>query len=232
MIDFVFKDHIGFIELIDSMGNDLSIVNAARVSLGNKSEEFTNRDAKLIRYLLENSHSSPLEHVTFTFHVKLPLPIARQWYRHRTSSYSSFNEISRRYTSENIEYFVPDEFRKQAKIDRQASDFDNKFSEEENQMFYDVFLDVINFCEQKYSYLLESGVAREQARMVLPQNMYTEFYQTVNLWNLFHFMDLRNSEHAQYEIKVYADAIERLIEPIVPSALSAWRELRKTEIAS
>ena len=107
----VLGDGIGFVKLVDSMGNDLSIVRSARVSYGKTSEEFSDRDKKLIKYLIKNSHTSPLESVTFTFNIKCPLFIARQWMRHRTWSY---NEISRRYTSENIEFYIPKEFRIQS----------------------------------------------------------------------------------------------------------------------
>jgi len=209
----------GYIELIDHMGNDNTIVNAARVSfLGeSKGEE---QDRKLIRYLLKNKHTSPLEQVEFQFMVKCPLFVARQWMRHRTFN---FNEVSRRYTSEEIDFYIPSQLRKQAENDKQASDGVLTNLEAEDYILW-----ITNNCDNAlddYNTMVSHGVAREQARMILPQNMYTSFYAKTDLHNLFHFIELRNSEHSQYEIRVYAEAIEQLIQPIVPVAFEEWKKL-------
>lgn len=224
-------DH-GFVELLDSMGNDLTIVNAARVSfLGeSKGEE---QDSKLIKYLIQNKHTSPLEQVEFQFRVKCPLFIARQWMRHRTWNY---NEISRRYTSEEIEFYIPTELRKQADNNRQASTEELVTNDVElydpgSGKYYSLcspstFISLVsNSAYQQYQALLRAGVAREQARMILPQNMYTMFYAKVDLHNLLHFIELRNSEHAQYEVRLYAQALEDLIKDIVPVTYKYWKEL-------
>ncbi len=207
----------GFIELIDSMGSDNTIVNAARVSyLGNSKGEESDR--KLIRYLLKNGHTSPFEQVEFQFRVKCPLFVARQWMRHRTWNY---NEISRRYTSEDIDFYTQMELRKQSTDNKQMSD---GILEDDKEMLAHILFHSETSLEL-YNYLVENGVAREQARMVLPQNMYTSFYAKTDLHNLFHFLKLRNHEHSQYEIRVYAEAIEELIKPIVPVAFDEWWSL-------
>jgi len=213
----------GFINLIDSMGDDLSVVNSAIVSFGKRKDVFSDNDKQLLKYLLENKHSSPLEHVVFTFHVKCPLFIRSQWMRSRTWS---FNEISRRYTSENIEFYFPEYFRRQSVDNKQASS--GCFTDEEDVFFEEQVKSISEMCLKTYESLLSQGVAREMARMVLPQNLYTEFYGTVNLWNLFHFLELRNHPHAQYEIQVYAKEIENIISRIVPVSYKTWKNLKQS----
>lgn len=208
----------GYVVLVSHMGDDRTVVNAARVSFNKQVSELSEKDEKLIKYLYINRHTSPFEHVTFTFEIKCPLFVARQWMRHRTWSY---NEISRRYTSDEIDFYIPHELRKQADSDRQAStdvvvDFGNVYP---RSIIYEHSYSSLAL----YRSLLLKGVAREQARMVLPQNMYTTFYATVNLHNLFHFLTLRNSEHAQYEIRVYADALEEIIKDVVPISYQVYR---------
>lgn len=214
-------DGQGFVTLIDNMGNDLSVVNAARVSFGKRKETFDNNDKTLIKYLLTNKHSSPFEHVMFTFHVKCPLFVRSQWMRHRVWS---FNEISRRYTSEDISFYVPCELRKQSTDNKQASE--GVFIGNENNQMVNSIHYIVEESKAIYNELLARGVSREMARMVLPQNLYTEFYGTVDLWNLFHFLDLRNHPHAQLEIRVYAEEIEKIIQKIVPASYEAWKNLK------
>lgn len=206
----------GSVTLLNHMGDDNTVVSAARVSfLGeSKGEE---QDTKLIRYLLKNKHTSPFEQVEFQFLVKCPLFIARQWHRHRTWSY---NEVSRRYTSEELDFHVPDTLRKQASKNRQMSEGVIEYNvngieiiDRVNKMLYNL-----------YQELLNEGVCREQARMILPLTSYTSFYAKVDLHNLFHFLELRNHPHAQWEIRQYASAIEILIAPIVPICYNAWRD--------
>ena len=209
----------GWIGLIDNLGSEATVVNAARVSFGKMKDEMDNKDIALLDYLIENKHTSPLEHVVFTFSVHCPLFVRGQWHRHRTWSY---NEISRRYTEIDMEFYTPPKIRAQAKSDRQASvdsDMDdtglrNKIKEHNEKSF------------ALYNELLDSGVCREQARGVLPQNMMVTFWATVDLSNLIHFLDLRDSEHAQWEIREYAKAIKELIRPIVPNVFNTLQRLQ------
>ena len=203
-------DGQGWVGLVDQMGTETSIVNAARVSFGKRKEEMDARDAGLVRYLIANHHSSPLEHVVFTFLVHCPLFVRSQWHRHRTWSY---NEISRRYTQEDIRFFVPAELREQSENDRQASHASDKLDQEKCRELIRQQNAAALECYEK---LLAEGVCREQARGVLPQNMMTTFWGTVDLSNLIKFLELRDSEHAQKEIKEYAVAIKQLVKPIVP----------------
>ncbi len=209
----------GWIGLVDQMGSETTVVNAARVSFGKLRKEMNERDVFLVKYLLENHHNTPLEHVVFTFLVHCPLFVRSQWHRHRTWSY---NEISRRYTEEDLEFYVPPEIRAQAENNRQAS------------VLADVTLDQ-ELCRELikrqnaaalavYQELLEKGVCREQARGVLPQNLMTTFWATVDLSNLLKFIELRASEHAQWEIREYAEAIKKLVQPSIPNiaSLSGW----------
>jgi len=210
----------GFIELEDHMGDDNAVVSAARVSHLGESKG-TEKDTELIRYLLENGHTSPFEHVQFKFMVKCPIFVARQWMRHRTWSY---NETSRRYTSENIEFHIPEELRQQSPANKQSSlDAINKQISDDGIA---VISEVTSLALNSYEYLLQLGIAREQARMVLPTNLYTSFYGTIDLHNLFHFLELRNDSHTQKETRMYAEAIETLIEPIVPISYKIWKELK------
>ena len=185
-------DGQGWIGLIDHLGTEATIVNVARVSFGKIKTEMDDKDVKLLQYLIEHKHTSPLEHMVFTFSVHCPLFIRGQWHRHRTWSY---NEISRRYTEINMEFYTPGKLRRQAETNRQASFADETFEDESlrkmiaehNQKSFEL-----------YENLLESGVCREQARGVLPQNMMVTFWGTVDLSNLLHFLELRDSEHAQW----------------------------------
>ena len=208
----------GWIGLVDRLGTETSIVNAARVSFGKIRTEMDDRDAALVRYLIKNHHTSPLEHVVFTFLVHCPLFIRSQWHRHRTWSY---NEISRRYTDVDIEFYTPPELPEQAEIDRQASrpaeHLDQAACKALIEEHHKRSLDL-------YHKLLEQGVCREQARGVLPQDMMTTFWATVDLNNLLKFLELRDSDHAQWEIREYAIAIKKLIKPDFPhvAEIKGW----------
>ena len=212
-------DGQGWVGLIDHLGSEATIVNAARVSFGKLKTEIDSRDEALIRYLIANKHTSPLEHLVFTFSVHCPLFVRGQWHRHRTWSY---NEISRRYTEIDLECFTPVQLRRQSENNRQASFVDENFQAPE-------LIDAIRKHNEDslalYNRLLDSGVCREQARGVLPQNMMVTFWGTVDLNNLLHFLDLRDSDHAQAEIREYAVAIKKLIKPIVPHVAAYFAEL-------
>lgn len=211
----------GFIELRDYMGGDLSVVRAARVSYDAdwRTGEDEGKDEKLLAYLLKNRHTSPFESVTFTFEVKAPIFVIRQWQRHRTWAYS---EVSARYSELPEEYYVPDleqittqhSSNKQMRTDeinKNAGDIQHILNEAADDAFY------------SYRVLLEMGCPRELARSILPLSTYTHMFCTVNLHNLMHFLKLRLHEHAQYEIRVYAEAIMELIEPIVPITMKYFR---------
>lgn len=210
------------VQLIDHMGDDLRIVNAARVSYGSDDLdklEPTERDKRLIKYLLTNRHTSPFEHVQFTFRVEAPIFVARQWMRHRTGKY---NEISGRYTELPENYYIPQEWRGQSKTNHQGSEGRITGQMQANKVY-------IHACKEAfraYRTLLELGVAREQARMVLPLSTFTAFYFTIDLHNLLHFLDLRLHPHAQGEIRVYADLMLEAITPVVPNTIQVWMELR------
>lgn len=206
----------GFIELQDIMGDDLAIVNAARVSyLGESKGEV--QDKKLLFYLMKHKHTSPFEMVEFKFHVKCPLVVARQWFRHRTWS---FNEVSRRYTSENIEFYIPDTWRKQAVQNKQVSEDEvvsGNYSE-------DLKLQV-SLAMELYNEMVSNGVAKEQARIFLPQAMYTEFIGKVDAHNLMNFLRLRMAKDVQYETRIYAQAIfEHFFKPALPWTAEAFEE--------
>ena len=213
------KNHVkvldgqGWVGLIDHLGSETTIVNAARVSFGKIKEQMDQKDAILLNYLLENRHTSPMEHVVFTFSVHCPLFVRSQWHRHRTWSY---NEISRRYTEIDLEFYCPDQLRQQAESNRQASvanpDFDRPELRRKMQEHHRQSLAL-------YNELLANGVCREQARGVLPQNMMVTFWATVDLNNLLHFLELRDSEHAQWEIREYALAIKKLVKPLIPTVV-------------
>lgn len=201
----------GWVGLIDHMGTESTIVNSARVSFGKIKTDFDEKDIKLLRYLIENKHLTPLEHVKFTFSVHCPLFIRSQWIRHRAGS---FNEISRRYTEFELEFYTPKFYRKQSENNKQAST--NEIVEN-NEEIYEIVNNIHKESLNAYYKLLDSGVCKEQARGVLPQNMMTTFWWTVDLRNLLHFLELRDDEHAQKEIQEYAKAIKKLITPIIPN---------------
>jgi len=213
-------DH-GHVRLVDFMGSDLSIVRAARVSFAAEPRQ-DGSDAKLIHYLLKNAHTSPFESVTFTFDVKAPIFIFRQWHRHRTWS---FNEVSARYTELPEEFYTPEAaiVGKQSQSNKQARDI---FPDEivKGQRHAARIWMQCTAAFKRYRELLADGCPRELARSVLPVATYNHMFATVDLHNLFHFLKLRLHPHAQYEIRVYAEATLSLIESIVPVAVAAFRQ--------
>lgn len=202
----------GWIGLIDHMGTESTITNAARVSFGKMKETFDEKDNVLLKYLIENKHLTPLEHVKFTFSVHCPLFVRGQWHRHRAGW--SYNEISRRYTEVDMEYYIPEKFRVQSENNKQASVEDSVI--EKNQEACEIYGKFVEACHLAYEKLLEIGVCKEQARGILPQTMFTTFWATVDLRNLLHFIELRDDDHAQKEIREYAKAMKELIRPYVP----------------
>lgn len=198
-------DGISSIELVRVSGSDVDVVNAARVSFGKFVKEITERDKKLIKYLLEHDHTSPFEHNQLSFRIKAPIYVVRQWMRHRMNSY---NEVSYRYVKSPLEFYIPKKWRFQDANNRQAS-----FGAFENAEMYEQYKKSIEVAAQAYNNLLESGVCREQARGLLPVCTYTEFIFTCNLHSFMHFLRLRLAKGAQYEIQVYAQGMLELAKP-------------------
>ena len=214
------------------MGEDLDIVNSARVSFDVSHTQLEERDVKLIKYLYKNKHTSPFEHCTIKFACKVPLFVARQHMRHRTWSY---NEVSRRYTNVNLEFYTPEEFRSQAKTNRQASIHDGmminpvvKTISGSTQHWVtradEALLSHTRKSIKLYNTFLDNGICREQARMVLPQNMYCNYIATANLLNVLKFIGLRNKADAQWEIKVMAEQMGKFVEGLFPIAWEAFKE--------
>jgi len=221
----LYNDGIGVVEYVSHMGTDLSVVNAARVSFGKEKQELDEGDIKLIRYLIKHRHTSTLEHNIVTLRFKVPLFVRSQHHRHRTWSY---NEISRRYTDINIEFYEPAAFRTQHESNRQASNTEELINpvlscgSDCNEMVsfhHQLSLDL-------YERMIESGVCREQARGVLPQNLYTEYYGTVNMNNLIKFVELRVHPGAQWEIQQVALACLDVAETLWPETVKAYKEIR------
>lgn len=199
----------GFLKLIDFIGGDLKVVLAARVSF-DMTPKGDEKDKKLLEYLLKNGHLTPFEHSVFQFHVKCPIFIARQWMRHR---WGSFNEVSSRYTEVKEEFYIPKKFRVQDIKNRQGSVEDPSLP---NDKLLKEYENAIENSYRTYELLIKNGVAREMARMVLPVSQYTQFYWTVNARSLLNFLKLRLDDHAQYEIREYANAINEIFKEKMP----------------
>lgn len=214
----------GEVNLLDFIGGDLSIVNAARVSFASQEEELTDKSIGLINYLLKNKHATPFEHVVFKFHVKCPIFVAREWFRHR---WSSFNEMSMRYyVPDQIHFFYPelDAVRQQVGKPGAYRFEPMEYPEAAYSEVVTQFNRVYKVAEEVYRSLLEIGVAKELARSVLPVGQYTEFIWTVNARSLMNFLCLRNDEHAQLEIAKYASEIEDMFASLLPVTHKAWVE--------
>lgn len=217
----------GYVQLIDHMGNDIRVVEAARVSTGVEGTKGTEKDKKLIEYLWKNQHTSPFEQVLFTFKVKCPIFVARQWFRHRTGRY---NEISGRYSELETEFFTPDKWR----LQNHEGNKQGSSSEALDTFTAEIYQDRLNSNRQDvtvwYRDMLQADVAKELARIDLPLSTYTEFFFNVDLHNLLHFITLRVDGHAQPEIQVYAEAMLELITPIVPFCVEAWKKYTKDAV--
>lgn len=220
-------DDIGSVEYVQHMGTDLTVVNSARVSFGKHKESLDERDEKLIKYLIKHRHTSTLEHNNVTFRFTVPLFIRSQHHRHRTWS---FNEVSRRYTEENIRFYEPSAFRTQHESNRQASNTDNLINPQivhghSSLDARSAYIEHNLSAVQLYNELTDAGVCREQARGVLPTCLYTEYYGTVDLSNLLKFVDLRTHDGAQQEIQVVAKACLEIATDLWPVTVGAYREI-------
>ncbi len=213
----------GFVRLVDYMGSDERIVQAARVSYGAGTKGFR-KDSGLIDYLMRNRHTSPFEQVVLSFHIKLPIFVARQWIRHRTAR---VNEISARYSVMKPEFYIPAD----EALGLQSEN--NKQGRDLGTICPVVSADIIKMLEDQneqafgsYEELLEKGLAREISRMVLPVNLYTEWYWQIDLHNLYHFLSLRLDPHAQLEIRAYAEVILKIVETLCPFATKSFKRYR------
>jgi thymidylate synthase (FAD) len=211
-------DH-GFVRLDDAMADDLSVVNGARVSFARHKTEMDDSDAGLIRFLMRERHGTPFEHNSFRFHIRAPIFVAREWFRHRVGS---FNEFSMRYAKATDDFYVPEPDDVRSQVGKPgAYSFEPvepgvaETTREEMRAVYEAAFSA-------YERLVELGVARELARSVLPVGAYTEFYWTVNARALMNFLSLRNSEAAQREIRRYAEACERFLEERMPVTYAAF----------
>ncbi len=215
-------DGISSLALVRVSGSDVDVANAARVSYGKFVTEISDKDVKLIRFLMQHRHTSPFEHNQFSFRIKTPLFVARQWMRHRMNSY---NEISYRYVKAPLEFYTPPKWRSQDTKNRQASvgSFDN-------EDFKQRYQESIAQSVQAYEYLLESGLCRELARGLLPVCTYTQFIYTCNLLSLMHFMRLRLDAGAQFEIRQYAKGLLQLALPHFPVSLNEWKDMYVPEL--
>lgn len=223
-------DKHGKVQLVDWMGNDKRIVNSARVSFGQDSDIPFDKDpnkpggdTKLLNFLMKNRHTSPFESCVVTWKFVVPLFVRSQHHRSRTWA---FNEISRRYSSENLVFYLPNYFRTQHEKNRQASKNDKTDPWLSTPFIKGNASNTLKVVSQKlfetYEEMLKQGIAREQARMVLPQNLYTEYYGSVNLHNAFHFLRLRLDKHAQWEIRKVAEAMLEHLKKLYPVATEAF----------
>lgn len=234
---FEVLDH-GFVRVVDYMGNDSSVVQAARVSYGAGTKK-VNADKALINYLIAHRHTTPLEMCEIKFHIKLPIFVARQWIRHRTAS---VNEYSARYSIVEDEFYVPkaEHLSAQSKINHQGRDESKVLNAEESKRVlqilkedalksYDHYLEMIN--QDALGNITDEskeGLARELARMNLPLSCYTQWYWKIDLHNLLHFLHLRADSHAQYEIRVYAEAMLEMVKKWVPHCFEAFVKNNKS----
>ena len=218
----------GYVRLVDHMGSDLSVVNAARVSFAKESSEMKKGDEKLIKYLAEHNHMSPFRHAFVTLEVKAPLLTARQWWKYCVGSdhtMDGWNEVSRRYVEDDPEYYIPDD-----NMWRGAPEFKKQGSSEEHihtsgNILRKRLLSVTNSCDEYYKDALRWGVAPEQARLFLPAySMYTMWRWSASLQSIAHFLDQRLEDDAQFEIQQYALAVELIVEPLFPISM---KELTK-----
>ena len=210
----------GFVRLVDSMGGDGAIVQAARVSYGKGTSKMS-QDRGLIRYLMRHRHTTPFEMVEFKFHCKMPIFVARQWVRHRTAN---INEYSLRYSEARDEFYYPEpeNIQFQSSLNKQGRS--GEVPPELKQKVLDYFKENSERSFALYQELNKAGVARELARSLLPVNIYTEWYWKNDLHNLLHFIGLRSDSHAQYEIRVFSDAMAHYVKEKAPFAWEAYQD--------
>lgn len=216
----------GEVRLLNQMGNDLTIIAAARVSNGVKYEEASKgpeKDQKLINYLMKHRHGTPFEHVAFQWYVDAPIFVIREWQRHRMASY---NEISGRYVEMEPKYYIPTRIRVPMEKNHQGSqeiDGEPPYPEYERNMRIAIF-NAADRSFRTYKDLLRDGVAKEQARIILPLSMYSQFYFTVNARSLMNFLSLRAADDAMWEIRQYAIGMKEMFKEVLPMTYNAWEQ--------
>lgn len=207
----------GFLEIVDHMGSDATTVNSARVSFAKRIDIVQPQDERLIDYLAKHGHVSPFYHSFVTLRWKCPISVQRQLERHRVGT--SMNSESTRYTEVKDEFYIPDKFRTQSKTNKQGSG--EELQDEANQTALQLYVEQCERSFKSYKSLIDLGVARELAREVLPLCTYTSFIWTASLAAVAHFINLRDEDHAQYEIRAYAKAMRELVEPLFPHSIAA-----------
>lgn len=221
----------GFIEVIDSLGDDLTVVNSARVSFGKRKEVYDKTDERLVRYLAKYKHFSPFRHLQVQFHVKAPEFVMRQWYKHvvgiETTSNSSakdhaWNEISGRYV-EYDEFYEPTIYRKQSDDNKQASE--GVLDDLQQKRMNDAYNDLMRKVRMTYDKMVKAGMAKEQARIILPLNQYTEVYWTASFQAVMNFIELRNEKTSQIEIQEYAKVMLEQMKEVFPKTTKIWSEV-------
>ena len=221
----------GFIEVVDSLGNDLTVVNSARVSFGKRKETFDKSDERLVRYLAKYKHYSPFRHLQVQFHVKAPEFVMRQWYKHvvgiETTSNSStkdhaWNEISGRYVPVS-DYYEPSVWRKQSDDNKQASE--GVLDDLQQKRMNDAYNDLMRKVRMTYDKMVKAGMAKEQARIILPLNQYTEVYWTASFQAVMNFIELRNEKTSQIEIQEYAKVMLEQMKEVFPKTTKIWSEV-------
>jgi thymidylate synthase (FAD) len=211
-------DH-GFVRLDDAMASDLSVVNGARVSFARHKTEMDESDEGLIRFLMRERHASPFEHSVFRFHVRAPLFVAREWFRHR---FSSFNEFSMRYAKATDDFYLPEPEDVRSQVGKPGAYSFEPVEPELAETAREELRSVYEEAYSTYTRLVDLGIARELARLVMPMGAYTEFYWTVNARSLMNFVSLRAAESAQREIRRYAEACERFFAEKMPVTHAAF----------
>jgi thymidylate synthase (FAD) len=220
----------GFIEVVDSLGNDLTVVNSARVSFGKRKTKFDKSDERLVRYLAKYKHYSPFRHLQVQFHIKAPEFVMRQWYKHvvgiETTSNAStkdhaWNEISGRYVPVE-DFYVPSVWRKQSEDNKQASE--GVLDDLQQKRMESTFNEYMRQVEMSYDRMLAAGVAKEQARIILPLNQYTEVYWTASFQAIMNFIELRNEKTSQIEIQEYAKVLLEQMKDVYPKTTELWME--------
>lgn len=209
----------GFVYLDAAMADDLSVVNSARVSFANHSNELSEIDKGLINFLMRERHGTPFEHNAFRFHIKCPVFVAREWFRHRIGS---FNEFSARYSEVSDEFFVPEIEDVRGQVGKPGAYSFEALDPETSADVKELIASANTTAYEVYKGLLSAGVAKELARVVLPMSMYTQFYWTVNARSLMNFLSLRMHETAQLDIRRYANAVCELATPVMPVTFAAW----------
>ena len=221
----------GFIEVIDSLGNDLTVVNSARVSFGKRKTKFDKSDEHLVRYLAKHKHFSPFRHLQVQFHIKAPEFVMRQWYKHvvgiETTSNSAtkdhaWNEISGRYVPVE-DYYEPSVWRKQSDDNKQASE--GVLDDLQQKRMNDAYNDLMRKVRMTYDKMVEAGMAKEQARIILPLNQYTEVYWTASFQAVMNFIELRNEKTSQIEIQEYAKVMLEQMKEVFPKTTKIWSEV-------